>query len=358
MKLYVASTSSFAGKTLVALALAKLWAREGVSVGYVKPLGKIPVMEGGRAVDEDASFLAGELGLPGPPEAVCPVVITQDLVMAAYRGERRSLKDLILRAVSEAASRADALLLGGAANLRDGIFLGIPPLALISELDCRVLLVDKFSGEKSMDQILWAAGELRERLLGVVFNRVAPGQEAFLRETVLPYFTARNLRVFGAVPSDAVLDSVSVRRLSESLSADIACGEEVLDTMIERFCVGAMEVDSALRVFRRIPRKAVITGGHRADIQLAALETDTCCLVLTGGVAPNEHILARAQEARVPILVVQEDTLFTVEKFENLMGRLRIREKEKIERGVNLVRANVDTGGILAALRGGGTKRK
>ncbi len=358
MKLYVASTSSFAGKTLVALALAKLWAREGVAVGYVKPLGKIPVVEGGRVVDEDASFLASELGLPGPPEAVCPVVITQDLVMAAYRGEPLRLKDRILDAVEKAASRVDALLLGGAANLRDGVFLGISPLALISELDCRVLLVDRFSGEKSMDQILWAAGELRERLLGVVLNRVAKAQEAFLRETVLPYFAARNLRVFGAMPSDAVLDSVSVKTLSESLSADVACGEEALGTMIERFCIGAMDVDSALRVFRRTPRKAVITGGHRADIQLAALETDTTCMVLTGGVAPNELIRSRAQEAGVPILVVQEDTLFTVEKFEHLMGRLRIREKEKIERGVSLVSERVDTARILAALRGSGTKRK
>jgi BioD-like phosphotransacetylase family protein len=114
-----------------------------------------------------------------------------------------------------------------------------------------------------------------------------------------------------------------------------------------------MDMDSALRVFRRIPRKAVITGGHRADIQLAALETDTRCLVLTGGVWPNEIILARAREKDVPILVVQEDTLFAVEKFENLLGRLRIREKEKIERGIGLVGENVDAGGILAALRGG-----
>lgn len=353
MRLYVASTSSFAGKTLVALALAKLWARQGVAVGYLKPLGKIPVTEGGRVVDEDASFLTGELGLPGPPEAVCPVVITQDLVMAAYRGESLRLKERVLRAVSEASVRSGVLLLGGAANLRDGTFLGLSPLSLVSELDCRVLLVDRFSGEKSMDQILWAAGTLKERLLGIVFNRVAGAQEVFLRQTVLPYFEARNLRVFGAIPSDSVLDSVSVKTLAGSLEADVACGSERLDTMIERFCVGAMDVDGALRVFRRIPRKAVITGGHRADIQLAALETKTRCLVLTGGVGPNELILSRAREGGVPILVVQEDTLVTVEKFENLMGRLRIREKEKIERGVALVGASVDAEGILAALRRG-----
>jgi BioD-like phosphotransacetylase family protein len=351
MKLYVASTSEYTGKTLLVLALAKLWAREGITVAYVKPLGKIPTVENGRVVDEDASFLARELGLPGPPESVCPVVITQDLLMAAYRGEAPNFRERILRAVEAAASRAGVLLLGGAANLRDGIFLGISPLALISDLDCRVLLVDRFSGEKSMDQVLWAAGALEERLAGVVFNRVSPEKEAFLKETVLPYMAARKIRVFGAIPSDPVLDSVSVAALAASLSAMIVCGEGCMEVMIERFCVGAMDLDNALRIFRRIPRKAVITGGHRADIQLAALETDTRCLVLTGGVAPNDIILSRAREKGVPILVVQEDTLFAVEKFENLLGRLRIREKEKIERGVSLVSANVDVAGIFASIR-------
>ncbi len=354
MRLYVASTFEYAGKTLVALALAKLWGKEGIPVGYVKPLGKIPVVVDGKVADEDACFLAGELGLPGPPESVCPVVITQDLVMAAYRGEPLRLRDRIFRAVEEASARCEVLLLGGTANLRDGVFLGLAPLMLVSELDCRVLLVDRFSGEKSMDQVLWAAGFLKERLLGVVFNRVAPAQEPFLRQTVLPYFAARNLRVFGSVPSDPVLESVSVKTLAENLEAETACGEDRLGTMIERFCVGAMDMDGALRVFRRIPRKAVITGGHRTDIQLAALETDTRCLVLTGGVWPNELILARARETGVPVLVVQEDTLFTVEKFENLLGRLRIREKEKIARGVELMRGNVDMQGILAALRESG----
>ena len=96
MKLYIASTSGYSGKTLLALALSRIWSNGGVSVGYVKPLGKIPVVEQGRIVDGDALFLAKELGLPGPLEDVCPVVITQDLVMAAYRREPLRLRVIVM----------------------------------------------------------------------------------------------------------------------------------------------------------------------------------------------------------------------------------------------------------------------
>ncbi len=351
MKLYIASTSEYSGKTLVALALGRIWGEKGVKVGYVKPLGKIPVTEGGRVFDDDAAFLERELSLEGPPGAACPVVITQDLVMAAYRGEDLRLRGKISAAVHDAEARSELLLIGGAANLRDGVFLGLSPLELIANYDCRVVLVDRFEGEKSMDQVLWAARELGPRLLGVIFNRVPPAQEPFLRATVGPFLEGRGIRVLGAVPLDPLLDSVSVGSLSASLSATVNHGGVSPGTMIERFCVGAMDVEHAFRIFRGIPRKAVVTGGYRTDIQLAALETDTVCLVLTGGVAPNEIILARAREKGVAVLTVSEDTMTTVERFEKLLGRMRIREPEKVLRGVAIVRAAVDTDGLLSLCR-------
>ncbi len=354
MNLYVASTSGNSGKTLVVLGLAKIWAARGVSVGYVKHLGKAPVIEHGSVVDEDASFLAKELGLPGPPEATCPVVITQDLVISAYRRDLTELRERVGRAIAEAAARCDVLLLGGAANLRDGIFLGLAPLDIVAAHDCKVLLVDRFRGERSMDQVLWAAGVLGDRLLGVILNRVDPERETFVRDMVRPFFESRGIRTYGAVPMDPLLDSVSVAALAAALPATVAWGDERLDTMIEHVCVGAMDVESAWRVFRRIPRKAVVTGGARADIQLAALETDTRCLVLTGGIPPNDLILHKAEEKGVPVLVCRDDTMVTVERFERLVGRHRIRESAKIARGVGLVSAHVDAAGILAALRGAG----
>ena len=86
------------------------------------------------------------------------------------------------------------------------------------------------------------------------------------------------------------------------------CAGDKLDQLAEHFSIGAMNVDAALRFFRRVPNKAVITGGDRADIQLAALQTSTRCLILTGDLYPNERILTRAEEMGVPVVLVSQDT--------------------------------------------------
>ena len=85
--------------------------------------------------------------------------------------------------------------------------------------------------------------------------------------------------------------SVSVGELAEFLSGKILCCADKVDELVEHLMVGAMSVDSALTYFRRKPNKAVITGGDRPDIQLAALETSTKCLILTGNLQPSPIIL-------------------------------------------------------------------
>ena len=68
--------------------------------------------------------------------------------------------------------------------------------------------------------------------------------------------------------------------------------------------------------FRKQTNKAVITSGDRADIQLAALETSTTCLILTGNLRPSPLIVKQADEFDVAVLLVRSNTLETVEAVE------------------------------------------
>ena len=87
---------------------------------------------------------------------------------------------------------------------------------------------------------------------------------------------------------------------------------------------------------------AVVTGADRTDIQLAALEASTQCLILTGLGEPLSQLIHRAEELEVPILKVELDTLSTVEIIEQAFGHVRIHESIKAAYAFQLVQEHVN----------------
>jgi BioD-like phosphotransacetylase family protein len=348
--LFIGSTVGNSGKTMITIGLAPALQDNGYKVGFFKPLGKQPTTVGGKVVDADAQFLKEALHLAEPLEQICPVVVTQDLFFRALRGEVTDTRSRIQKAFEAVSAGKDVLLMGGAGTLADGGFLGVPTVGLIKEFKAPVLLVDPHQNETCVDDILMAREILGDMLMGVVLNRVTPQGLPEVEQVIVPFLASKGIEVLGVIPLDRLLDAVTVRQMVEILDGRVICGEKALDEFVERFSVGAMDTGAALGYFQRLPNKAVITGGNRVDIQLAALETSTRCLVLTGDQMPNQIIIARAREAGVPIVVVSHDTLATVEKLEAVLGRIRIREAPKVRRAQELLRERLNYRRIIQKL--------
>jgi BioD-like phosphotransacetylase family protein len=204
------------------------------------------------------------------------------------------------------------------------------------------MLIDQFTNEICVDCILGAHEALDDRLIGVILNRVAPERIEYIQRRIVPFLGSRGIDVLGIIPHDHLLNAVTVKELSEILKAQILCCEDQLDELVENFSIGAMSVDKALKYFRQKRNKAVITCGDRPEIHLAALETSTKCLILTGNLFPSENILARAEEHNIPVMVVKDDTLTTVEKTARIFGRIRVRDKRKMNRALELVDQYLD----------------
>ena len=346
-KLFIGSTAGNSGKSLLTVGLGLALKESGYKVGYLKPLGKLPTTVEGRVVDADAQFIKSILQLAEPLDQICPVVLTQDLFVRGLRGEVGDLRPRIQKAFEAVAAGKDLVIIGGAGSLSDGAFLGMSGTRLAKEFRAPVLLIDPYTNEVCLDCIMTAKEALGDHLMGVVLNRVPPQSLPEVEQMVVPFLVGKGIEVLGVLPLDRVLDAVTVRQMVEILDGKVLCGQERLDEFVERFSVGAMDVDAALGYFRKLPNKAVITGGHRADIQLAALETSTKCLVLTGDQMPNDIIVARARELGVPIIMVHHDTLATVEKLESVLGRIRIREDRKVQRARELLRDRLNVRRII-----------
>jgi len=148
--------------------------------------------------------------------------------------------------------------------------------------------------------------------------------------------------VLGCLPRQRLLTAATVRELAKGINGKIIACEDCSDELVENLSVGAMGLANALAHFRRRPNKAVITGGDRSDIHLAALETSTKCLILTGDLYPSPQIITQAEKKNVPIILSSQSTLETVETINEFFGRTRFHEVQKLEQFQQILEENFD----------------
>lgn len=345
--LYVASLEANSGKTSICLALGLEFKDRGLSVGYVKPLGTAPVEIGGLLSDRDCVFMSQGLGLEDPLERICPLFLTPDLIEEPVKGPVAGVREQVMDSYKLVSKGRDVVIIEGRATLSDGYALGVAAPYLAAATDAKVILVVKYRPGLSIDAILMAKETLGDRLIGVIMTRVPQDVRSYV-QTQFPAFLARHgMMSYGVLPVDKILTAITVRELAALLDGEVLCCHDKLDELVENFTVGAMNVDSALRRFLRLPNKAVITGGDRADIQLAALQTSTKVLILTGNLQPDAVILSRATEVGVPIIVAKTDTITAVNQVDDAVGRIRLPNERQVSRLRQIVKREVN----LPALR-------
>ena len=349
--LYIASISGFSGKSLVTLGLGLILKDKGYKVGYIKPFGKTPQKYKKRLIDADAEFMRKALEIQDPPEVVSPFVVTFEAQQNLLRGKPSNMFNSIKKAFNSIKKDKDIVMVGGGADLYEGYSFGINSLKIMNRLKASTLIVDSWKGDSSIDSILGAKQLLKDKLAGIIINKVPQSAYDYVEKSVRPFIEKSGIPVYATLQRDVLLDSITVRQINDILNGKVLCCEENLDAFIENFSIGAMDVDSAMKYFKRTPNKAVITGAHRSDIQLAALETSTKCIILTGGLYANEVITGKAKASGIPIISVSADTYSTVEKIESSLGKIRIREQKKILRTKELIEKEFDLKRLLDTLK-------
>lgn len=342
--LYITSVENHSGKTALCLAIGKHYLRQGHKVGYLKPFSLQPWKIGDKIADEDASFVKSVLGLDAKPWELSPVVITPERLRAHLAGdEEKNLMEIIKKAAKKSFTGQDLLLLEGGGSLREGYVMDLPSSAVASELKSNILVVVKYRDDvRVLDDVLTAKFRLGDALNGVVINRVDQDAMGYVINLVVPYLEKKGIPVLGVLPNVRGLAALTVGEIIKVLDAEILTKEVDPNVLIEALMVGAMTEDAAIRRLRKQRDKAVITGGDRTDMQLAALETSTNCLILTGNLHPNNLIIKQADQMGVPVLLVSGNTMETVEKLDRIFGKTRLAQKSKLEMFQSLLVEHLD----------------
>ncbi len=347
--LLIGSIEAYSGKSATILGITNQFNEQGIQIAYGKPLGTCLSSVSTEIVEKDISFVADILGLS--PEQIHPTLlnldrdtITRRLLGKDTQDYAQALEDYVQSIPGE------LILLEGASNLWEGSLFNLSIPEIAQAVDGSILLVTRYSSLSLVASLLTAKQFLGDRLLGITINDVPPADLEDVQNLIVPYLEQRNIPVLGVLPKDQLLNSVSVRELARRLKAKILCRSDRLDLMVESLSIGAMNVNSALEYFRQRENMAVITGGDRTELQMAALETSTNCLILTGHATPKPLILSRAEDLEIPILAVDSDTLTTVEIVDGAFGKVPIRESIKVQRVRSLMKQYFDFERLTTAL--------
>jgi BioD-like phosphotransacetylase family protein len=303
---YVVSAEEAAGKTAICAGLGKYLMGEGKKVGYLKPLAS-----GDNGADADVTFIRAVLGLPD-------AVKVPDVIKG---------NDVVLVEGKVGPNAADSV---SQAAYED-----------VKEMRANVIAVEAYAGQAS--RFMDSYQGFGDSLLGVIVNKVPQSQLKQLEEKAKADFKAAGINVLGLLPENRRLLAISIGELAESIRGEILNNAEKSAELVENYMLGAMVVDSGLDYFGRKGNKAAIIRQDRPDMQLAALETSTRCLVLSGnGEAPNYNVLQKAEVRGIPVIATSAKTGDIIAIIEDALSKARFNQEQKMPVLTEMVKQNLD----------------
>ena len=327
--LCVTSLTQGEGKTALSSGLARLLTRQGSAVHAFKPLSVSGKNDAGR----DSAFLASLTGSTPPtswPLSVSPSQAGSNLA-----------KDTA-QAISDASMPDYDTIIEAPALLDEGTDAAPLVQSLADALDARVLLVVRYSPDLTAEQIVEAASGFAGRLAGVVVNRVFKYRTQEAQARLAEGLRSQDISVLALLPEDRRLQAVTVDRMAEHLNGEYFLGQDKKDQLFDNVLIGGIVLDNGVEYFDINHTKAVLVRADRPDIQMAALQTPTRCLVLTGGHRPIQYIEHEAREEEVPVILVQQGTLEASRQLDTLFDGASVHHSDKADAFADLLQRHAD----------------
>jgi len=362
---YVVPTGPGVGLTSVCLGLVRALDREGLRVGFFKPIRQPGADEG---AERSTHFVRSTTTLePAEP------LTFREVEALLTAGKRPELLQEVVARYQRSALGSEVVIVEGLVATADQPGLDTLNSDVAQALDAELLLVGAV-GRSTLaefnDRVELVAGQYggagSSKVLGLIVNKVnAPHQEvvASTRTELRPparlltrerlveacaVFRNEGFRLYGTVPWQQAMVSPRTEDVAQYLGARPLFGGDIAHRRVVDVSLVARSVANMTHRLR--PDALIVTPGDRDDIILA-----TCMaalngvplagLVLTGGIRPNQHVMKLCEKALatgLPLLLVETDSYVTAAHAAAMNLEVPGDDLERIERVMDTVASFLD----------------
>ena len=349
--IYIASSDSLSGKSLVALGLMNMLSGKTKKIAYFKPV--INDYDN-NSKDNHIETIAAHFGLTTAYEDM--FAFTKDEVLR-YRSEGNTafVIDKIITKFKKLEETHDFVLVEGSDFLGEGVSFEFDAnIAIAKNLGIPVVLTLNAAGhdvEDIANSLLSSYQSFNAKevqILSAVVNKVDPAITEEL-DKVLAKRLPKDI-LYSLIPLNKNLNNPTMKEITESVNGKILFGENALANQVDHEIVGAMQLRNCLTRLKE--NTLVVMPGDRADLIVAILQANisknypkVAGMILTGGLEPEEPIIKLIEGLQnvIPIVLVETGTFETVTLVGNTKSRIYADNKSKIELAINTFDKYIDT---------------
>ena len=357
-RVFVAATGQNRGKTTASLGLTAAIIARGARIGFIKPVGQRYVVVEGTRADEDAVLMKAVFDLPDALDDMSPVTLPRHFTTDYILGK---VENHLERAVTEAATRVsadkDLLVIEGTGHAGVGAVVGLSNARVAALLEAPVVIVSEGGVGRPIDEIVLNHALFQRegvRVIGAVVNKVDVDSHPHLPEVLRRGLGQHGIELLGCIPYSDLLANPSLELIATHLDGELLAGEATPGRTIGHVAIGAMRAQHAAGLIR--DRTLLITPGDRDDMLSMALELNAGAeglvtgIVLTGGFAPEDSILAALRSAGLFTYLVKSDTYRTAQAVDEILVKTHPTDTDKIATIIRLVDGALEIGDFLAHL--------
>ncbi len=314
--LFIGSTGDRAGHSLVSWTISRRLVEKGLNVGFLKPFGTNPVQIKGLWTDPDALLFKHVLKLHEPVEKICPYLATEDIWR---QKESKEIFDEICSLARELSISKDVLIIMGSGQLFfDDISCHVSDISLINGLAADFVLVNRYrETSRSIYSLLSVSSLLKNRIKGIILNRVPPEKLEQIRDQVVPSLIRKGIPITTTLPEDPALTFRSLAEIREAIDGQILRGEENLDRTVSGMTAGSADLVGELKLFKRAYNKIILLApSPDSEIEGIPNRRPVAGIILTGGRNPAPQLLQTAESAGIPLMLVKGDTFSVLERLD------------------------------------------
>ena len=346
---FIAPTRQDVGLTSVSLAVIRALQRQGLRVGFCKPIAQD---DSGKEQQKERSTHFARLicGID------CPDALpTAQVVAHVADGSNDELLEEIVSLCMHAAEGADVLIVEGLHTDSNFSFPSHLNVEIVRSLHAELILVTSAAAVGAIDEVQFTASQFRNdgcSVAGIIVNKAPADFDTKAAQAALG-----NLPLWGVVKFDASLLAPRTLDVARHMQAEIVVEGEIAQRRVLDMVVAGR---SAAEVVNRLkPGAFIISSGDREDIMLATALAASSGVQLAGLLLTHSSVIdprimtlaSHAFSSGLPILRTTSDSFGTASMISRIPRSVAEDDIERMEAVIDEVAEQLNVDALMTGVR-------